>query len=129
MGRAKVTMECSETFNYSLGLRLIKGETFFGPGLVMLLLALEETGSVKRAADSIEMSYSKGWNAIRHAEEVLGFALTEKKIGGAGGGGSCLTLEGKAFVEKYQEFKDRAYQAAEEIFRELYGEMMSGGTQ
>ncbi len=129
MGRARLTMDHSTEFNYSLGLRLTKGQVFFGPGLVMLLLALEQTGSLNRAADSVEMSYSKGWNAIKRAEEVLGFSLVEKRTGGAGGGGSFLTREGKDFLEKYREFERRAYRAAEEIFRELYGEMAERDTE
>lgn len=123
MGRAKVTMENHTTdFSYSLGLRLSKGEVFFGPGLAMLLRALEKTGSLKKAADSIDMSYSKGWYAVKRAEEALGFTLIEKRCGGSGGGGSCLTEKGRDFLEKYQEFERKAYEFADTLFLELYGE-------
>lgn len=118
-----MTMDYSPEFNYSLGLRLTKGQVFFGPGLVMLLQALEQTGSLNRAANSVDMSYSKGWNAIKRAEEALGFSLVEKRTGGVGGGGSFLTKEGRDFLETYREFERRAYRATEEIFGELYGEM------
>ena len=124
MGRAKVTMEYHTTeFSYSLGLRLSKGEVFFGPGPAMLLGALEKTGSLKKAADSIDMSYSKAWHAVKRAEEALGFSLIEKRCGGSGGGGSCLTEKGRDFLEKYQEFERKAYEFADALFLEIYGDL------
>ena len=45
----------------------------------------------------MQMAYTKALGLVRHAEQVLGFALTERKIGGKGGGGSVLTDEAKGF--------------------------------
>ena len=62
------------------------GERFFGEGPCRLLHAIEQTGSLRAAAQSMQMAYTKALGLVRHAEQVLGFALTERKIGGKGGG-------------------------------------------
>jgi len=61
------------------------GERFFGEGPCRLLHAIEQTGSLRAAAQSMQMAYTKALGLVRHAEQVLGFALTERKIGGKGG--------------------------------------------
>ena len=61
-------------------------EKFFGEGPCRLLHAIEQTGSLRAAAQSMQMAYTKALGLVRHAEQVLGFALTERKIGGKGGG-------------------------------------------
>ena len=64
------------------------GERFFGEGPLRLLHAVEETGSLRSAAQSMEMAYTKALHLLRRAEKVLGFAFTRRTIGGRGGGGS-----------------------------------------
>ena len=71
------------------------GERFFGEGPCRLLHAIEQTGSLRAAAQSMQMAYTKALGLVRHAEQVLGIALTEHKIGGKCGGGSVLTEEAK----------------------------------
>ena len=63
------------------------GERFFGEGPLRLLHAVEETGSLRSAAQSMEMAYTKALHLLRRAEKVLGFAFTRRTIGGRGGGG------------------------------------------
>ncbi len=70
------------------------GERFFGEGPCRLLHAIEQTGSLRAAAQSMQMAYTKALGLVRHAEQVLGFALTERKIGGKGGGGSLYSRFG-----------------------------------
>ena len=64
------------------------GERFFGEGPLRLLHAVEETGSLRSAAQSMEMAYTKALHLLRRAEAVLGFAFTRRTIGGRGGGGA-----------------------------------------
>ncbi|MBR4284118.1 MAG: LysR family transcriptional regulator, partial [Anaerotignum sp.] len=63
---------------------------FFGEGPCRLLRGIQECGSLRAAALKMNLSYSKAITMINRAEEALGFPLTEKQIGGKGGGGSIL---------------------------------------
>lgn len=107
---------------------------FFGEGPCRLLHAVEETGSLRSAALGMDMAYTKALSMIRHAEETLGFPLTEKKTGGKGGGGSRLTPEAKEFLAKYEAYRDACYQAGNRIYHEVFcvqpeEASLSGGEQ
>ncbi|MFR5639598.1 MAG: hypothetical protein ACLUDF_00475 [Butyricicoccus sp.] len=45
------------------------------------------------------------------------FALTERKIGGKGGGGSVLTDEAKEFLYRYEQYRDACKQAGKQLIR------------
>ena len=75
-------------------------EKFFGEGPARLLRGIEQTGSLRAAAMSMEMAYTKALKLIRNAENALGFPLIRRSTGGKDGGGSCLTKEGKAGLER-----------------------------
>ena len=63
---------------------------FFGEGPRQLLHAIDETGSLRSAALSMNMAYTKALRIIRSAEATLGFPLTIRTTGGKGGGGSQM---------------------------------------
>lgn len=98
------------------------GDKFFGEGPCRLLEGIERTGSLRAASQEMQMAYTKALHLLRHAEETLGFPLTERTIGGKGGGGSRLTAGARDFVEKYKTYRDACYQANLEIYREVFGE-------
>ena len=60
-----------------LTIRLYAGEDLrcFGPGVATLLRRVQEHRSLRAAAASMEMAYSKAWRIIRTAEEVFGCKL------------------------------------------------------
>ena len=66
-------MEDNNKLHYGLSLRLYFEEKAFGPGMVALLRAVEKTGSLQRAARSMNMAYSKAWKMLRVAEKEWGF--------------------------------------------------------
>ena len=57
----------------------------FGPGIATLLRRVELHHSLRAAAASMEMAYSKAWRIIRTAENVFGCKLLTSTIGGSGG--------------------------------------------
>ena len=59
---------------------------------------------------------------VNRAEEALGFSLTEKQIGGKGGGGSVLTPEAIAFLEKYEAYREACYEANRKLYLEFFSE-------
>ena len=54
---------------------LQNGQRFFGPGVAELLERVREHRSLRAAAASMEMAYSKAWRIIHEAEEGFGFRL------------------------------------------------------
>ncbi|NCB90951.1 MAG: LysR family transcriptional regulator [Clostridia bacterium] len=93
---------------------------FFGEGPRRLLHTIEETGSLRSAAASMHMAYTKAFTMLKRAEETLGFPLTTKKIGGAGGGGSHLTAEAKEFLDKYESYQNACRTASQQIYHEIF---------
>jgi molybdate transport system regulatory protein len=82
------------------------GELVFGEGRYELLKALDETGSIRSAAEKLDMPYKKAWSYLSVIEKRLNIKFIDKKRGGVDGGNSVLTKEGKEFLKKYEEFKD-----------------------
>lgn len=108
---------------YSLHLKLQNdGIHFFGPGVMQLLLLIEQGESLNQAAASLGMAYSKAWRIIKRAEAELGFDLILRKRGGTGGGGSSLTDKALTVMAKYQRFEKEMYQLGDRLFNEYFGE-------
>ena len=87
------------------------GERFFGEGPCRLLHAIEQTGSLRAAAQSMQMAYTKALGLVRHAE---------RKIGGKGGGGSVLTDEAKEFLYRYEQYRDACKQAGKQLYPQFF---------
>ena len=98
------------------------GEKFFGEGPCRLLHAVAETGSLRAAALSMGMAYTKALKILKNAEQALGFALTERTAGGKDGGGSRLTPEGKEWLERYEAYRDACIQADRKLYLEFFPE-------
>lgn len=103
-------------------------EKFFGEGPCRLLRSIEKTGSLRSAAQSMGMAYSKAVHLMNHAEEVLGFALTERTIGGKTGGGSVLTSQGKEWLEKYEHYRDECERESRRLYEKYYGNAESSAS-
>ncbi len=86
----------------------------FGPGIATLLHRVEEHHSLRAAAKSMEMAYSKAWRIIRTAERVFGCKMLESTIGGQGGGGAVLTAQAHRLLDAYDQYCEEvnAYAAA-----------------
>lgn len=98
------------------------GEKFFGEGPAQLLHSIEKTGSLRAAALSMEMAYTKALNLIKHAEKTLGFPLVIRTAGGKSGGGSYLTKEGKEWLEKYESYRNACLQANSKLYLEFFSQ-------
>ena len=96
-------------------LRIVREDKLFGPGVAQLLEGVEQLGSLRRSAARMEMSYNKAWSVVHGCEEQLGFALLERRIGGAGGGGAVLTACGKEMLTRYRAFECEAHRALDEM--------------
>ncbi len=99
-----------------------EGKRVFGKGPEMLLTYVQKTGSLRSAAEKMGMSYGKALQIIKRAEEAFGHPLLETRIGGSTGGGSRLTPEALAFLERYREMDRRISEFTDQTYRELFGE-------
>lgn len=75
--------------------KVLDGEGF------ALLVEIGATGSLTASARNMGMSYRKAWGILRDVEQHLGFQLVEKRRGGASGGRTNLSQEGRQLVTAY----------------------------
>ena len=112
----------STALHWGLTLRLYRTDKSFGPGPMRLLEGVERTGSLQQAAAEMGMAYSKAWRILKSIEEDWGFPLLVRQTGGAKGGGSTLTPEGKDLLDRYRAMLARVEQAAQEAFEDCFPE-------
>ena len=93
---------------------------FFGEGPYRLLRAIEETGSLRAAAGTMDMAYTKALKILRQAEQALSCSLTTRATGGKDGGGSRLTPEGKELLAKYEAYRDQCAEANRRIYHQIF---------
>jgi molybdate transport system regulatory protein len=72
---------------------------------VRLLRLIDETGSLAEAAERMGLSYRRAWGKLREIESNLGLKLVASEAGGAGGGGSRLTEDGRRLIEIFERFQ------------------------
>jgi len=83
-----------------------------GPGKVRLLELIAETGSIRRAAAGMKMSYRQAWPLLKALGETFGEPLVATATGGRAGGGARLTGQGKEVVRRYRDLEKAAGKAA-----------------
>lgn len=83
----------------------------FGPGKARLLELVEETGSIRRAAAGMGMSYRRAWLLLRDIGNVIGMPAVQTRTGGPNGGGTSLSTRGRAMLEQYRMIERRAAQS------------------
>ena len=77
---------------YKLTVRLFTEEKCFGPGVAMLLHQVQELHSLRAAAASLSMAYSKAWTILKNAERLMNCKLLHSTAGGRNGGGASSRL-------------------------------------
>lgn len=100
--------------------RLFAEEKCFGPGVARLLEAVDELHSLRSAAQSMNMAYSKAWAIVHGAEQGFGCKLLHSTIGGSGGGGAELTDEARQIMAAYETYCARLNEYGQALFEELF---------
>ena len=96
------------------------GEKTFGDGPLDILHRVEKTGSLRQAAEEINMSYSQAWNLMKDLEKRLGFNLLKRKVGGERGGGSEITEEARKLMTKFKLFREEADQSLNSLYKKIF---------
>ncbi|WP_295766378.1 winged helix-turn-helix domain-containing protein [uncultured Oscillibacter sp.] len=116
-------MKTNPDLRLAVTLRLLddEGQRRFGPGVAALLSRVREERSLRAAAGSMGMAYSKAWRIVRSAEAAFGCKLLRSTIGGKNGGGAVLTGEAEALLDAYQALRAEVEAYAQARFRERFG--------
>lgn len=85
-----------------------------------LLREVSGSESIVKSAQNMKISYRKAWGLLREVEDLLGFKLIEKHRGGASGGKTILTREGKALVSAYDDLNSEIDIAMKDIARRFF---------
>jgi molybdate transport system regulatory protein len=99
------------------------GTVVFGPGKADLLEAIDATGSIRAAAESLGMSYMRAWTLVRTMNAAFRSPLVEKERGGAAQGGAHLTERGETVLSLYRRMEKRAGSAIDPLWTKLRDEL------
>ena len=99
-------------------------EGVFGDGKWRLLKSIDTEGSLRAASQSLHISYRKAWGDLKKAQQCLNIPLVEKQRGGAEGGRTVLTEQGKKWVNAYTRFRGDIEKAAGKAYEEHIKELV-----
>ena len=93
--------------------------TLFGEGKADLLEAVDRLGSLRSAAQSMDMSYRHAWGLLRELNKAAGFAFLEHS--GTGPRTRLrLTDDGRRFLDAYRRFRAPLLDAVEARFHRVF---------
>lgn len=72
---------------------------------IELLKAIEQEGSISKAAKAVPMSYKAAWDAVDAMNNLSHIPIVSRETGGKGGGGTTLTEYGKNLLNSYTVLK------------------------
>lgn len=96
-----------------------EGHVLLGEGRVHLLKAIQETGSLSKAAKSLKISYKKAWSLIDSVNKSAKKPVTINSIGGKGGGGAELTDYGKSLINVFDEINHNCWRFLDEQLEKI----------
>lgn len=93
-------------------LRVMLGaEIALGPGRVDLLELIQETGSLRAAAERMGLSYMRAWQLIKYTNRCFNAPVVEVVRGGKHGGGAKLTETGRRTLTAYRLMEKQCQRA------------------
>lgn len=80
----------------------VDDKVLMGEGRVRLLKAIDDTGSLSKAAKSLKMSYKKAWTLMDAVNKSAKKPVFISATGGKDGGGATLTPYGKSLISAFE---------------------------
>ncbi len=97
------------------------GNVLLGEGRIALLKAVNDNGSLSKAATSLGMSYKKAWSLIDAVNKRAEKPVITTSIGGKGGGGTQLTSYGKLLITAFEAINENCWKFLDEqVNEQLY---------
>jgi len=91
------------------------GELYVGGGRVVLLERIDKFGSIAAAARSMGLGYRNAWLWIEAMNRLAPAPLVQKRTGGASGGSTVLTEDGRKVIAEYKELNARFQKALKQV--------------
>lgn len=101
------------------------GEIALGPGKADLLALVQETGSIRKAAARMDMSYMRAWKLIQTMNACFKEPLVAPVRGGAKGGGAELTATGEEALRLYRAMEVESQRVTQRQWKQL-NELLAG---
>ncbi len=95
------------------------GERRLGPGKIVLLERIMETGSISAAGRRLKMSYRRAWLLVDAMNRMFAEPVVIAAMGGAHGGGAEVTEFGRRLVATYRTVEKRFAEEANAAFAEF----------
>jgi molybdate transport system regulatory protein len=96
-----------------------------GPGKVLLLEAIRDTGSISQAGRALGMSYRRAWLLVDDMNRCFRDPVVTAQPGGPQGGGAVLTAFGEKLVRNYRSIETEATAAIRPKLHELEASLRS----
>lgn len=122
------TFPMEKNFEPVLTVRIFRDGKCFGPGVAELLRRVGQEKSLRAAAISMAMAYSKAWTVIKNAEARLGFKLLVSTTGGKNGGGATLSPEAARLLAAYDEYCAAVCKFADGEFDRIFSDILKNDT-
>lgn len=82
------------------------GKPFLLEKRIVLLHAIQEHGSISKAAKAVPMSYKSAWEAVDTMNSLSPESIVCRETGGKDGGGTTVTSYGKNLLKNYALLKE-----------------------
>jgi molybdate transport system regulatory protein len=118
--KARQTQRKRARLRFQIRPRLYRGgDIAIGPGKADLLGHIAQTGSLRKAAAAMEMSYMRAWMLVRTMNRCFKQPLVATKRGGAEGGEALLTETGQAVLAAYRHMEAQTLRSTKRALSEL----------
>ncbi|MBN1198172.1 MAG: LysR family transcriptional regulator [Bacteroidales bacterium] len=109
--------------HYKMWMEDSSGSGILGDGKWQMLKLIEKKGSMKAACDELGYTYRRTWGNLKKIEDFFGFPLLDKHRGGAEGGTTQLTPEGKRLVAAFDKFHSSVDATIQKGFTDFMDEL------
>ena len=92
---------------------------FLGGDRIRLLEKIDELGSITKAAKAVGICYKTAWDTVSLINNLAEKPLVDSLTGGRGGGGTCLTAEGKRIVDQFNYIQNEMRKHLDELEKKI----------
>lgn len=89
---------------------------------VRLLVAIDEDGSIRAAAERLGVPYRRAWEKVQEMEARSGTTLVQTEVGGEGGGGATLTDTARELIRQFERFEAGLDEEIARRYRTAFGD-------
>jgi len=87
--------------------------------MIDLLRAIDQSGSINKAAKQVGLSYKGAWQMIERANNLAPKVLITTTTGGSKGGGTCLTAAGQSLLRLFTRLEQQHAEFLQQLNQSL----------